>query len=235
MAGPLTGKTVVELCDDLPGAFAGMLLADMGATVIRVETEHTRRLGMLVESGMWERGKQSLALAATHLKAPEVLDRLLRSADVILESRVDSPQIVEASQIQKALQAHPGIVHCLLLAFPQGSAFSHLPGRDGMVGAASGMMHELGFGGPPQRLQVPLASHATGLLAAYGVVAALLEAQRTGRGRRVQVSAYEAALMLQGSNLIAFPGIRHQGGRGPQGTAPRRGCTSARRAGWCFR
>lgn len=211
----MKGVRVVEVCTVASGPFAGMLLADLGADVVKIENPRggdTLRSWPPHNDGFSEnftslnRNKRSAAL---DLKAEEDRDdalALMCQADVVVEN--NRPGVMDRLGLGfadvKALR--PSIVYCSISAYGQRGSRRGQAGFDLTVQAMSGIMSVTGEPGrEPVKCGVPVADFATGLYAAMAVAAALLEARETGRGVHIDASMLGSSLgiaALQTSQLI---------------------------------
>lgn len=213
---PLAGIRVADFSRVLAGPLATMLLADLGADVIKVERpdggDDTRAWGPPFLGGdaayflSLNRNKRSVAL---DLQAPEgvaAARRLALSADVVVENF--RPGLMARFGLDHGSLAaeRPDLVTCSLVAFDEEGGSASRPGYDIIVQALSGLMSFTGQpGGEPTKVGVALLDVICGLYAANGILAALLERSRTGRGRRVVVSLYGsslAAMVNQAANYL---------------------------------
>ncbi|MHB1469396.1 MAG: CaiB/BaiF CoA transferase family protein [Solirubrobacteraceae bacterium] len=217
MAGALDNLRVLDFSRVLAGPFATMLLADLGATVVKVE-----RAGLGDDTRSWgppfdERGaatyfesvnrnKQSIALDLRQHVDVELARRLALEADVLVENF--RPGVMESFGLgyEQLRERSPRIVYCSITGFGRGAGAS-LPGYDLLVQAVGGLMSITGAPeGEPTKVGVALVDVLAGLFATVGVLAALRHRERTGEGQRVDVellSALLAALVNQGSGYTA--------------------------------
>ncbi len=201
---PLQGIKVVEFCNVAAGPFSAMLLADMGADVIKVEAPgvgDSLRTWPPMSDGYSEnfaslnRNKRSVTL---DLKQPGDLDRarqLIRTADVLLEN--NRPGVMDRLGLGYAAVREwaPRIVYCSISAYGQSGPRSREGGFDLTLQAMSGIMSVTGEpGGAPVKCGVPLADFSAGLYAAFSVVCALREAASSGEGTHIDVSMLGATL-----------------------------------------
>ncbi|HUR81856.1 MAG TPA: CoA transferase [Thermoanaerobaculia bacterium] len=204
---PLAGITVVDFTRVLSGPYCTMLLADMGARVIKVEQpgrgDDTRAWGppfIEGESAYFlsiNRNKESLTLDLKHDSAKGILESLLREADVLVENF--RPGTMERLGLgYEALSArHPALVYCSISGFGQSGPRSSEPGYDAVMQGEGGLMSITGAaGGPPFRLGVAISDIVSGMFAAQGIAMALLARVRTGRGQRVDVGMLDATAAL---------------------------------------
>ena len=205
---PLAGVRVLDLSRVLAGPFCSMILADLGADVIKVEElgrgDGTRTIPPLVggESHYFlavNRNKRSLAL---DLKRPEGRDlalRLAARADVLLENF--RPGVMDRLGLgaQVLAAANPRLVTCSISGFGQTGPMRETPSFDLVTQAMSGVMHVNGEAdGPPTKLGLPMGDLGGGLWAAIGVLAGLQKRHATGQGSRIDLSLLEGLMGLLG-------------------------------------
>ena len=207
MTSPLDGLLVVDLTRVLSGPYCTMMLADMGARVIKVEQpgrgDDTRGWGPPFvghESAYFlsiNRNKQSLTLDLKHPEGRRLLESLLGRADVLVENfRPGTMERLGFGYEQVAMR-WPRIVYCSVSGFGQSGPRADEPGYDAVVQAEGGLMSITGAAdGPPFRLGVAISDIASGMFAAHGVAFALLARERTGRGQRVDVGMLDATAAL---------------------------------------
>lgn len=208
---PLAGIRVLELCNFLAGPVVGMLLADLGAEVLKVEPpsgDRMRSSGMRLpgrDDGealaflSFNRGKRSLVADLKEPQDQALVRQLALSADVLVENL--RPGSLERNGLDyAALSAdNPGLVYCSVTAFGQDGPYAGLPGVDSILQAISGALFLTGEAeGRPVRTALATADYLGALVAAYGVLAALFERKTTGRGRWVQTSLLDAQMFSFG-------------------------------------
>jgi len=193
--GPLAGFRVIELAGLGPGPFCGMMLADMGATVIRVDrpgTDEQQKLDPMC------RNRQSIAI---DLKSPagiEVLLRLVSEADALTEGY--RPGVAERLGFgpDVCLQRNPRLVYGRMTGWGQTGPLAHTAGHDINYIALSGALHAIGRAGerpvPPLNLVGDFGGG--GMFLAYGIVCALLEASRSGKGQVIDAAMVDGAIAL---------------------------------------
>jgi crotonobetainyl-CoA:carnitine CoA-transferase CaiB-like acyl-CoA transferase len=205
--GPLDGVVVADFTRVLSGPYCTMLLADMGARVIKVEQpgkgDDTRAWGppfVGSESAYFlsiNRNKESITLDLKRPDARGVLDRLLAKADVLVENF--RPGTMERMGIgyDRVSAVHARLVYCSISGFGQTGPRRDLPGYDAVVQAEGGLMSITGDAdGPPYRLGVAISDIVAGIFASHGIVLALLARERTGRGQLVDVGMLDATAAL---------------------------------------
>ena len=213
--GPLDGVLVADFSRVLAGPLASMILADLGATVIKVERpgcgDDTRAWGppyVGATSTYYtsvNRNKRSLVLDLEDTADLALARTLALRADVLVENFRPGKMADFGLDAPTLLNAHPGLVYCSISGFG-GGAGADLPGYDFVVQAVGGLMSLTGAAdGEPTKAGVALVDVLTGLNAAIGILAALRERDRTGRGQQVEVnllSSLLAALVNQGAAYL---------------------------------
>lgn len=201
---PLRDVRVLDLSALLPGPFATLALADLGADVVKVEPpsgDFARRMPSSLFR-MANRNKRSLAIDLKRPESAEVMRRLAQWADVAIEGF--RPGVADRLGVgPDALQgANPGLIYCSLSGYGQSGPDLQVPGHDLNYLCAAGAMSLSGhWGEPPRRSAIPVADLAGGSYAVIAILAALLERRSAGRGRRLDLSLTEAAM--------SFVSIRH--------------------------
>jgi crotonobetainyl-CoA:carnitine CoA-transferase CaiB-like acyl-CoA transferase len=218
-SGPLSGTVVVDLTRALAGPHAGMMLADLGARVIKVETpgtgDDTRGWGPPFVEGSegdrqstyflsCNRNKESIALDLKSDDGRAVLEALVRKADVLLENF--RPGVLDRLGFSTARldELNPRLVVLSISGFGHDGPEGGRAGYDQIAQGEAGLMSLTGSGpADPQRVGVPIGDLLAGMYGAYGVLAALLERDRTGRGQVVRTSLLAAIV-----GVHAFQGTR---------------------------
>ncbi|WP_144637565.1 CaiB/BaiF CoA transferase family protein [Bordetella genomosp. 13] len=203
----LQGLRVVDFSHVLAGPVCTMMLADMGADVIKIEPpagELGRQIGP-----PWVAGESAVYLSVNRNKRGVALDLkseagraaarcLIQRADVVVENF--RPGVMQSLGLDHGTLARdqPALVYCSISAYGQSGPLRERPGVDGIVQAASGLMSTLGAAdGEPMKVATPVADMVTGYLATIAILAAHGAAQRTGQGEHLDISLYNATLMLQ--------------------------------------
>lgn len=203
---PLTGVRVVEFCSVAAGPYCAMLLADMGADVIKVENPNggdSMRAWPPLTEGFSEnfasvnRNKRAITLDLKDATDNARAKALIEGADVALEN--NRPGVMQRLGLDYAAmsQANPKLVYCSISAFGQEGPRAREAGFDLTLQAMSGVMSVTGEeGGAPVKCGVPLSDFCTGLYAAYAIAAALMQARATGQGTHVDASMFGASLAV---------------------------------------
>ena len=218
--GALDGLLVADLSRVLAGPFASMLLGDLGADVVKVEHpnggDETRSWGppFLGDQSTYylavNRNKRSVALDLKDERGRQAALALARRADVLVENFKTGTLERLGLGFERVREGNPGLVWCSISGFGRGQG-ADLPGYDFLVQATSGLMHITGQpGGEPTKVGVALVDVLTGLYATSGILAALHERSRTGRGQLVEVSLLGSALasLVNQASSFLCTGVR---------------------------
>ena len=203
---PLDGIRVVDLSRVLAGPYCSLLLADMGAEVIKVEEpgrgDDTRAWPPFVggEATYFmsvNRGKKSLTLNMKHAEGKAIHRRLLEGADVLLENFRPGPLERLGFGDAAVRGFNPRLVYCSISGFGESGPEAGRPGYDLIVQGESGIMDITGFpDGPPVKVGNSIADLAAGTMAAHGIVLALFARERTGQGQKVEIAMLEVMAAL---------------------------------------
>lgn len=203
--GPLAGMRVIELAHIMSGPICGMMLADMGADVIKVEKipdgDDCRRFAPILDGGesasfmIVNRNKRGIALNLKTAGGREVLRTMLATADVVTENyrRGTMEKLGMGYETLKA--ANPGLIYCAISGFGRSGPMADKGGFDLIAQGMSGLMSMTGEPGQaPIKAGSPVTDINAGILAALGICAAYAGKQRTGLGQMVDTSLFEAGL-----------------------------------------
>ena len=213
MAGPLQGVKVVEFTEIIAGPFAGMLLADMGAEVIKVEPpwgDPWRGTQAITPTESrpfiaYNRGKRSITLDLTTDAAAEVLARLIPQMDVAIVNYRPDVAAKLGVDYESLSALNDRLVYCENTAFGRQGPDSWRPGYDLILQAMTGLMTAEGKvnnGTPIHIVASPLVDTAAGICLAWCVCAALYSRERTGRGQKVETTLLGLALALLGMRFV---------------------------------
>lgn len=202
---PLQGTRIIEFCEIAAGPFCGMLLADMGADVIKVERAQgdAMRTWPPISEGYSEnfasvnRGKKSVVLDLKSAEGVQAARDLILSADAVIENF--RPGVMERNGLgyEALSKEKPQLIYCSISAFGQSGPRSREGGFDLTMQAMAGVMSVTGEpGGAPVKCGVPLCDFVSGLYGAYGLVSALRAAERTGQGSHLDVAMLGATLAI---------------------------------------
>ena len=205
--GPLAGLKVIDLTHVMAGPTCTLMLADMGAEVIKVEKipagDDTRymippKIGDEAASFlMMNRNKKGIALDLKTPGGAKVLRRLVGSADVLVENFGPGAMERLGFGFSDVRKDNPALIYCSLSGFGRTGPYRHRRGFDLVAQAMSGIMSFTGEkpDGPPVKCGAPLSDITAGLLAAMGILAAYAHRLKTGQGQWVETSLFEAALV----------------------------------------
>ena len=212
--GPLSGTTIVDLSRVLAGPYCTMVLADLGARVIKVERpgagDDARQMGPLINGhsayfASVNRGKESIALDLTASSDRAVFERLLDGADVLVENF--RPGVLDRLGYgwEKVAARWPGLVLASVSGFGQTGPYSDRPSYDMVAQAMGGIMSITGQpGGEPVRVGSSIGDLAAALFCAIGVVSALYERRVSGRARHVDVSMLDSQVALLENAVVRY-------------------------------
>ncbi len=214
VSGPQDGLLVADFSRVLAGPFATMMLADLGARVVKVERpetgDDTRSYGPFsggrsLYFARVNRGKQSVALDLKDSADLEVARRLAARADVVVENF--RPGVMQRLGLgpQELLAINPRVVACSISGFGHTGPWSQRPAYDAVVQGMSGIMGITGSpDGPPIKPGVPVADLAAGLYAFGGITSALLGVARTGVGTHLDIAMYDATVSLLEGPALSY-------------------------------
>ena len=202
---PLEGVVVLDCTQIMAGPFCTLLLADMGADVIKLEKpeggDHIRRMGPPFING-WSaaflainRNKRSLALNLRAAEGRNVFNRLAEQADVIVENFRPGAMGRLGLGYQELRKIKPSLIYCSISGFGQTGPYRERGGFDLVAQGMSGLMSVTGTpDGPPVKVGVPITDLTAGMYGAYGILSAYIHCLRTGEGQLVDTSLLEAGI-----------------------------------------
>lgn len=215
---PLKDIRVLDLTNLPPGAYCTLMLADLGAEVIRVESPAAKGKRSLVigQVGI-SRGKKSITLDTRNPASHDVLKRLVKNAHVIIENARPGSMEKAGFGYSHAADINPGIVWCSITGFGQDGVYASIPGHDISYLSQSGLLGTLA---PdlPWHPAAMLAVPTGGLMAAMAVQSAIIQQMTTGKGCQIDISLAEAATWL----LAGAPGALDGSSKGIPVTPDRR-------------
>ena len=204
--GPLKGCRVVELAHIMAGPVCGLMLADMGAEVIKVEKlsgDDTRRMlppdvkGESAAFMMMNRNKRGIALDLKQPEGREALLRLLDRADVVIENYRKGTMEKLGLGYEILAARNPSLIYCEVSGFGRTGPYAERGGFDLIAQGMSGLMSITGEGPgrPPVKVGAPVTDITAGILGAMGVSAAYAHRLQTGKGQKVDTSLFEAGIV----------------------------------------
>ena len=213
MTTALDGLRIIEIGSGPAAAFAGMVLAENGAEVVKVERPSGSRDRGRSGHVVWHRGKESIVLDLDLVDGRAALDDVLATADAVVIALSASTRARLGLDGAAVSATFPTLVVATIDGFGAADELSHLPGTDGMLAAVTGRMATTnGYRPGPIFTPVPIASFGAAMLAVEGVLAALLEVRRSGHGQHVNTSLLHA--------LSAYDMTSGFGNRTSQAPAP---------------
>jgi len=218
MAAPLEGLKVLDLSRILAGPFAGQTLADLGATVIKVEApggDDTRTWGppFIARDGdrsaayfyAANRGKRSVVADFGKAEDLALVRNLAAQADVLLENFKVGGLARFGLDYPALAAANPGLVYCSITGFGQDGPYADRAGYDYLIQGMSGLMSITGASdGEPQRVGVAITDLVSGLYSVIGILAALRERDRTGRGQQLDISLLDSATAILANQAMNY-------------------------------
>lgn len=215
MPGVLAGIRVLDLTRNIAGPYCSMILGDLGAEVIKVERpgggDDTREWrppqwnGISTTFLAFNRNKKSIAVDLDRDDGRDVVLRLARRSDVLLESFRRGSLARRGLDYARISAENPRVVYCTITGFGTVGPHKDRPGYDPVLQAYSGIMSLTGEpGGRPLRTGPSIVDNGTGMWAALGVVCALLARERTGRGAHVETSLLDTGVTWVGYYLLAY-------------------------------
>jgi crotonobetainyl-CoA:carnitine CoA-transferase CaiB-like acyl-CoA transferase len=215
--GPLTGLKVIDLSHVMAGPTCAMLLADMGADVIKVEKipggDDARRMAPPTIAGesaaflMMNRNKRGIALDLKTEAGHTVLSRLLQDADVLIENYRRGAMERMGFGYQALRASNPRLIYCSISGFGRTGPYADRGGFDLVAQGMSGLMSITGEGPgcPPVKLGAPVTDITAGILSCVGILAALHSRASSGQGQMVDTSLFEAGIIhTYWQSAIAF-------------------------------
>lgn len=210
--GALGHILVVECSTYVTGPYAAALLGDLGARVIKIECppdgDPYRHFApdhfFSPNFAHLNRNKESLVLDLKSQKGSEICRELVRKADVFVENFRPGTAGRLGLGYERLRSMNPKLVYCSISAFGQTGPYADKPGFDTLGQAMSGLLSVLTDVDQPQVMGIALSDYVTGLSAGYGILAALLERQKTGEGSRVETSLLQATLSFIGETAAGY-------------------------------
>lgn len=213
MPGALEGVKILDITNYIAGPYASLLLADLGAEVIKIETP-----GKGDPFRSWDkepkdyspsfcalnRNKKSVTLDMKQPEGKEVFLRLAKDTDVIVENL--RPGVVERLGIgyDVVKQTNPRVIYCSISAFGQEGPYRKKPGYDTIGQSLSGLLSVLTDLEQPLGPGAPFSDHLGGIFGCYGVLAALAARERTGVGQKVETSLLESTICFLGLSMTQY-------------------------------
>jgi crotonobetainyl-CoA:carnitine CoA-transferase CaiB-like acyl-CoA transferase len=210
MGGILSDVTVVALEHVIAAPFATRQLADLGARVIKIERPgggdfargYDKRVRGLASHFVWtNRGKQSITLDLKSARGLEVLDRLVRSADVVIQNLAPGAAARLGAGYEGLAAKNPSIILCEISGYGESGPYSDKKAYDLLVQSEAGLLSVTGTPDEVVKAGISIADIAAGMYAYSSILAALYDRQRSGRGRRIEIAMLEALAEWMGFPL----------------------------------
>jgi itaconate CoA-transferase len=218
---PLQGITVVSLEQAVAAPFASRQLADLGARVVKIERpavgdfarDYDQSVKGMSAYFVWlNRSKESLTLDVKQAGAREVLGKLIERADVFIQNLAPGAASRLGLNAGRLRAAHPRLIVCDISGYGDSGPYAQKKAYDLLVQSEAGVVAVTGTPEAPSKVGISITDIGTGLHAYAAILAALYERERTGKGRRIEVTMFEAMVEWMGHPLY----YTHFGGRAPQ-------------------
>jgi formyl-CoA transferase len=207
----LTGITVLEFANYVSGPYAGMMLGDLGAEVIKIESpgggDPFRGWGAADYSatfGSVNRNKKSVIFDLKTTEGRSAALGLASRADVLIENYRPGAMARLGLGYESLKQVNPRLIYVSITGFGSSGPYADRAGYDTVGQAMSGLLSVLTNIGNPEPMGISLSDHLTGMMAAYGALAALAARERTGRGQLVETSLLAASVAFLGENAARY-------------------------------
>lgn len=207
----LDGMTVLEFASYVSGPYAGMMLGDLGAEVIKIEDTKSgdpfRGWGSAQYSatfGSVNRNKKSVVLDLKSDAGRDAAKSLAAEADVLIENFRPGAMDRLGLGYDTLSAANPRLIYCSVTGFGPDGPYATRPGYDTVGQAMGGLLSVLTDLDDPKGMGISLSDHLTGMMAAYGILGAICARNSTGRGQHVQTSLLQATLAFQGENAARY-------------------------------
>lgn len=214
MKKPLEGVKVIDFTRVLSGPYCTMMLADMGADIIKIERPRTgddsREFGPFIDgqSGYFisvNRGKKSVVLDLKTAEAKEAVKKLCRAADVLVENFRPGTMKKLGLDYESLSASNPRLIYVSITGYGQDGPVSQYAGYDVIAQAVGGMMSITGYpDSPPTRVGTSIADVLSGMFAAYGITTALYGREKSGRGSRIDISMVDSVVAVLENAVVRY-------------------------------
>jgi len=218
MTAPLAGLKVIELARILAGPWAGQILADLGAEVIKVEApegDDTRQWGppFIEREGdrsaayfhSCNRGKRSVIADFRKPEDQDFVRKLVADADILIENFKVGGLKKYGLDYESLKQVNPRLIYCSITGFGQTGPYAHRAGYDYIIQGMSGLMSVTGEpAGQPQKVGVAVADVFTGIYSATAILAAVHQRERTGEGQQVDMALFDVATAIMANQSMNY-------------------------------
>lgn len=212
--GPLEGSKVIDLTAAVAGPYCTQLLGDFGATIIKIEPpekgDMLREVGPFIEKESYyfiqnNRNKRSMTLDLRSEKGVEILKKLVKDADILVENFRPNVKKKLGIDYEEMKKENPGLIYTSISGFGQTGPYANRPGFDPIAQGLSGICSVTGTKETgPFRVGVAIGDALGGIFAALGTLAAVIERQRSGEGQKVESSLLEGLVSVLGPQAAKF-------------------------------
>jgi len=223
MSGPLSGVRVIEICSAISGPFAGKLLGDLGAEVIKIESPDTGAADRIRDLPYDRHGKdeftwrflnyntnkESVAVDLKTEEGIELLEELLADADVLLENMRPGSMERLGYGWESLREHNPGLVYCSIKGYGADGPYTDLPALDTLIQGVSGFATQVGSDEGPGTMEILVIDMMTGLYSAWSIAAALFERHSSGQGQKIDISMLDTAVSMLGHQLAEYTAAQH--------------------------
>jgi len=222
---PLDGITVIALEHAVAAPFATRQLADLGARVIKIERpkvgdfarDYDETVKGMSSHFVWlNRSKESLTLNLKHVRATQILERLLERSDVLIQNLAPGAARRLGLDAESLLPKYPRLIVCDLSGYGENGPYASKKAYDLLVQAEAGVLSVTGTDDTPSKVGIAIADIATGMYAYSGILTALYQREKSGKGTRIEVTMFEALAEWMGYPLY----YTHFLGTAPARTGP---------------
>ena len=213
MTQALDGVRILDLSNYIAGPFAAMLLADMGAAVVKIENtnggdpfrkwgQEPRMYSPLFRS--YNRNKRSMTLNLRDPEGKEIFLKMAGEADVVIENF--RPGVMDRLELgyERLRDLNPRLIYCGISAFGQSGPYRERPGFDTLGQCLSGLLSQIIDPKAPAPPGLAFSDHLGGLFACYGILIALMAREKSGKGQKVETSLMEASMAFIGRSIIQY-------------------------------
>lgn len=208
LGGPLDGVKVVDLSHVQSGPICAMVLGDMGAEVIKVESFAGDQFRLPMEGAHFvnfNRNKRGIALDLKKREGKDIVLKLAKKADVFVENFLPGAMDRLGLGYETISQLNPKIIYCSISGFGQTGPYRERPAYEPILQAMSGIMDTTGEPErPPVRIRPAMIDYCTGMNAAFGIVVSLIQREKTGKGQRIDVALLDVAINAMSPYVTQF-------------------------------
>ncbi|HEV8715103.1 MAG TPA: CoA transferase [Candidatus Binatia bacterium] len=206
MASALDGIRIVEITQDIAGPYTGMLLAEQGAEVIKIEPPRGDRARGTPGFHVWNRSKHSVIADPLTAEGREFIHRLASTADVLLLEAQPSDEATLSLSYEDLSRDNSGLIYCHLPAFGSKGPHARRCADDTLVAAVSGLLgSQWSHRDGGVYLVIPIASYGAAFVATSAIAAALCEREHSGKGQKLEVSWLAGAFAMQTGTILYHP------------------------------